>query len=1390
MIISRIIQNGLDLSIETNDIPYQRSANHKIQFVKDPNYSNYSLQAYGKLPKTGYQESEEFKLELEDGNYIKLPSAVFATKGIFQIAISLTGVNGDIINLGIVSYKIRKSFGDSTNILPDNEKAWNSFVHLEVDNYFNNTYQSKLDDFNTKYDDTVTKYNEIVETSTEVKKEYDEVASMKKSVDSSKQSIDNTKKQIDSTYDEYKKFANDTKTEINNAKQAIINGKNEINTLAKEKVDEYTQKVTDFNNNYNTKTASLDTKINEIQTNANEIVETSTEQLKENIAESKNDAIKQIQSEGQSYQDQINKLQKSEALQGEVLDKLNEEVDLKVTQPYLNNKGETHVTNSDNGSLKNIVVKGNTVQNSTKGLNLINCTGKTTTVNGITMTNNGDGTYTVNGTATDDFDVAVVPYTTKQNTYYTLSGCPSGGSETTYYLDPRGYNFDTGNGVVIRNPNQDFSNYIRIIVKKGTTVTNLLFKPMLNEGQTVQPFEPYTGGQPSPNPDYPQEVKGVSEISGKIVGSNLINYKKIQNDRIIVNTDGTLTINGKGGIGISFEAIKPDKDTTYYFRWEIISGTVDNTTSCIMGNSNVLSSWIAPDKDVKFTVLKGQSFNSLWIHDSRTFTNAKIKIWISKEQTDYQPYTSQPFNHTLSKPLYRLSDSVYDYIDVDKGKIVRNVGVVTFDGSDDEWLFTNTENYYNDISTVVLTKSLGFTSNMIYGDIITILCDKLTAFSVNKSIWMKQNTANGVSMVNTSYGFAIRLSHSLTGVTDADDADSTINKFRAYMQQNPITVYYQLTTPTEEPIPSDLQSLLQSLKSYYPQTNIMFDLEVEPYINFYYKLNLKSWIEDKDNKEIIYDKQNKEKDKYSSTFFENMFALQRTGEIYTVKFPKWETSHISTGEKLDANAGLICEPSTKSIKGQNDYANIPLFKTYDVNAYVDDDGVRHVTAIKGDKNFKDEGKVDVFVLGMSYYEKVWEDDQYWYYSRTDMPRDGYTVARECINRDGSIQPFALYSKYVSGFIDKVPYSSKGLIPGRVYSSTPLPSEDSFSANNSYNNMITNYHKKGNFYCGGMTCDYKYILSTFYLKYATLNTQSIMYGCANCNFQYKASIQSEDKNTYFPVTKSQATQIEIGSSVSVGYQSKFSSTITVDRAYSNTHRYADDVKVLKKEDIDDNNVAIYLNITEPFNTMPVTVADGVESEIYISSMHWQSGFSDDVLDRDGCPCETKTQLTNGKFPMVIQGIEIMVGGYETYANAFMDIVDATGKREIYIQNDASQLTTNMTTAKTTYKKSPYAIQPTKLNSWNYITRIDFDLENGTFVQTNIGQDGSSTTTGIADGVYVDNASSGQREFLGFGYLWSGSYAGLSCLRAYSGVGYADWHVLARLSINGVGGELTA
>ena len=160
---------------------------------------------------------------------------------------------------------------------------------------------------------------------------------------------------------------------------------------------------------------------------------------------------------------------------------------------------------------------------------------------------------------------------------------------------------------------------------------------------------------------------------------------------------------------------------------------------------------------------------------------------------------------------------------------------------------------------------------------------------------------------------------------------------------------------------------------------------------------------------------------YTDEFLQKFFALQRTGRVYTVRFPLFSKSTSPIGEKMDHNEGLTCEPSTDTIIGQDDYQDIPLFKTYDVNAYVDDNGRIHVTAFKGDKYFKDMGKVDVFVLGMSYYEKYWEDDNYWYYSRTDMPRDGYTLCAECRNTDGSESSYALYSKYVSGEIDGKPY---------------------------------------------------------------------------------------------------------------------------------------------------------------------------------------------------------------------------------------------------------------------------------------------------------------------------------------------------------------------------------
>ena len=530
-----------------------------------------------------------------------------------------------------------------------------------------------------------------------------------------------------------------------------------------------------------------------------------------------------------------------------------------------------------------------------------------------------------------------------------------------------------------------------------------------------------------------------------------------------------------------------------------------------------------------------------------------------------------------------------------------------------------------------------------------------------------------------------------------------------------------------------------------------------------------------------------EREKYSQHFFENAFALQRTGKVYTVKFPLWKTSHLAEGEKLDDNAGLVLEPSTKTIRGRNDYKDIPLFKTYDVNAYVDDDGVRHVTAIKGDRNFKDTGKNDVFVLGMSYYEKTWADDQYWYYSRTDMPKDGYTIARECINRDGTVQPYTLTAKYPTSFIDDKPYSTKGMAPARYCSN---PNEKIKSYNNSYYGLIDYCKKKGKFYTGGLMCDYKSILTSQQLMLGTTTPKGKIWGLAAWWGEHTASIQSAEKHTYFPIKKTDADNYPVGCSVSVGYKYLNSDTATLERSRAEAHAYANDVKVLRKEPIDDNNVAIYLDVKEPFNTMPVQLNDTISSDIYILPMHWQTGYSDDVLGRCGCPCDDKSGLTSGRYPMVWQGIELMVGGYETFGNAFMDIVDLN-TRDVYLTNDATLLTKDDATAKTTYKKLPYQMSVVNNSEWNYVTEIKLDLENGAFVQTQSGQDGSSSATGFGDAIRFDAATSGTREFLSLGGLSFGSGAGLAFCDGGAWLGNVSWSILARLSVNAVGGgELTA
>lgn len=108
---------------------------------------------------------------------------------------------------------------------------------------------------------------------------------------------------------------------------------------------------------------------------------------------------------------------------------------------------------------------------------------------GITYTVNSDGTITANGTATGRSEFVLSANKTDwANGNYILSGCPSGGSQATYSIITVNGFSDIGSGITV--PQSELTR-ISIIIKQGTTVDNLVFKPQLELGDTKTDYVPY-----------------------------------------------------------------------------------------------------------------------------------------------------------------------------------------------------------------------------------------------------------------------------------------------------------------------------------------------------------------------------------------------------------------------------------------------------------------------------------------------------------------------------------------------------------------------------------------------------------------------------------------------------------------------------------------------------------------------------------------------------------------------------------------------------------------------------------------------------------------------------------------------------------------------------------
>lgn len=545
-----------------------------------------------------------------------------------------------------------------------------------------------------------------------------------------------------------------------------------------------------------------------------------------------------------------------------VTNSLKEDISTKITKFYASSQGETHLADSDNGKIMDMMLYGKSEQKQYNGKNLLNATLQTTTQNGVTCTNNGDGTYTLDGTANANavFNLGSVTFT--GDTKYKICGCPQGGGIIErYYIEPYGSTNeqrDIGNGVIYSLSN-DETKAIYIVVTIGFRASNLLFKPMIttNLTATYDDFEPYTGGIPSPNPDYPQEIKSVVNPAIKICGKNLLKATlqttTVNGVTCTNNGDGTYTLNGTATTITTFDIAQDVSCSSFRLVGCPVGGAHDasyelqaRTNNLIYGYDTGDGKNIKADENffIRIRINAGINCNNLlfkpMIVDASLYPDATYDDFEPyREQTVALPYTLNAVpvetggNVTIDGQQY-----IADYVDVERGKLVRMVG----------------ECVISDMNQITRITTNTF---FVYGmDDVFVISDN------SDDIARLQTTKyQGVALVDRTdnkyiYRCWLSTHDNLKPIAFHSNTDD-LSAFKNEVYGT--RIIYQLANPTEIDLTPEEIAAFKSLATYYPVTNIFINSEqLDGYTVFNYPVSMENgWNYVKqqigDTRDYIYD---------------------------------------------------------------------------------------------------------------------------------------------------------------------------------------------------------------------------------------------------------------------------------------------------------------------------------------------------------------------------------------------------------------------------------------------------------------------------------------------------------------------------------------------------------
>lgn len=501
------------------------------------------------------------------------------------------------------------------------------------------------------------------------------------------------------------------------------------------------------------------------------------------------------------------------AVTGKKIGSLKEDISNKITKFYASNQGETHITDSDNGKIQDMMLYGKSEQNQYKGINLL-----------------------PTGISYGEIIEVSIPKETR--IFWATDGTPAIGGNFKFYNEDKTqdtwFEIDVGKTTMTKTIDID-AKYMEFLVEETQLV-----KICLGIGDDPI-YEPYTGGQPSPSPDYPQEIKSVVNPMIKVCGVNLFDQTKVFKN-IDIGTRSIVGINCYNIVGNGqstdrrYYLIECKPNTKYYITFvnsnnNIFIGVADKNYIGIKDVSvfeNITSRTFTTGNNVKFIVLNADGTSNICISED----NATFEPY--HEQTIQLPYTLNAI------PVASGGNVTIDGQQYIADRVVEKDGVFGIERNIRE-IHTNTKTMNNTEEYPGWNKVEGISDTTYYNEQSVGASKMLTFISNFTQTTLCQNNIEPNNIV-----FLIK---DLIGYSQSDLIAKAID----------VDMYIRLQNAIFEPLPVDMQAKLRTLVTNYPVTNISVNSEqLDGYTVFNYPISMANgWNYVKqqlnDNRDYIYD---------------------------------------------------------------------------------------------------------------------------------------------------------------------------------------------------------------------------------------------------------------------------------------------------------------------------------------------------------------------------------------------------------------------------------------------------------------------------------------------------------------------------------------------------------